>query len=222
MEDRDANEHLDLEPRVPTEVEGLCLNCHEQGTVRLLLVPDAFFPSIVITSFYCPHCHYKDKQVIEVEESSGKGVEIDCAFDRPEDLRRHAVVPSGTEVSIESRDKGVSFTQSEDAIVVIESLIRGVLEKMISAGTMPEDKFSEEEFEALGEYKETAMFLQESMENIGMRLVLKDPKGVARVFPVGEIPRGSVRDLPLSHFADERVSIREYEVPKSHEEPGEP
>lgn len=207
-----------LVPGVPLEMETVCMECSEKGTLRILLFKDVFFPDTVLTSFSCAHCNCRDTQTMEVGEGRGRGVEIRCTFQSAADLKRYAIVPKGAVITIESGEKAVSFEQAEDEVMVVESLIRYTLEKIISTGTLPEHKFTEEDFEGLGEYKETALFLQDSLERVDLTLSLLDKKGVARIFPVGEVPREGVKDVPLSHFADDSVRVQEVSLPAPAEE----
>ncbi|OAG29295.1 hypothetical protein NEDG_01368 [Nematocida displodere] len=211
---------VDLKPNEPIEIEQQCISCSETGVLRLLLVPDLFLPDTIITSFICKACGYRDQQMDQVDASSA-GVEIRCSFKKAEDLRRYVVIPAGTQIQIEAGELGVSLTQKEDSITIIESLIRFVLEKMISQGTMPEYPITEEEMEGLGEYKETAMFLQKSLDTLDLSLTLRDNKGVARVMPAGISLRESTKNLPFEYFTDESVTMVSYPVEEDSADPDE-
>jgi len=45
------------------EVESLCMRCHENGTTRLLLTSIPYFKEIVVSSFSCDHCGYRDTEI---------------------------------------------------------------------------------------------------------------------------------------------------------------
>lgn len=55
------------------EIESLCMRCHESGVTRLLLTTIPYFKEIVVSSFHCDHCGYRDTEV----QSAG---EIQCEF----------------------------------------------------------------------------------------------------------------------------------------------
>jgi hypothetical protein len=50
---------IDVDPNNPvTEIESLCMNCHDKGITRLLTTKIPFFKDIIVMSFSCPHCGY--------------------------------------------------------------------------------------------------------------------------------------------------------------------
>ncbi|KAI5172515.1 hypothetical protein NEFER03_1590 [Nematocida sp. LUAm3] len=207
----------DLKPNIPVEMELPCASCGGTSVLRLLLVPDLFFPDAIISSSSCEFCGYRDKQIHQMESSSA-GVKIKCNFKEKEDLRRYVVVSSETEIKIESGERGVTFHQKEDSVTVVESLIRFVLEKLISQGTMPEDLITEQEMEGLGEYKDIALFLQRSMYELDLTLTLTDNKGISRVLPRGATLEENTKILPFEYFMDDSVDMESYEAPRDTEE----
>lgn len=134
---------VDLKANEPVEIEQICSSCGENSVLRLLLLPDIFFPDALITSFSCAICGYRDRQVDQMD-TSDIGVRIKCVFKEREDLRRYVVVPSGAEIKIESGDKCISFVQNEDCILVVEGLIRTMLEKLVACEVTPENPLTQE------------------------------------------------------------------------------
>jgi zinc finger protein len=53
-----------------TEIESLCMNCHENGTTRLLLTKIPHFKEVVIMAFECPHCLYKNNEIQSAQRVS--------------------------------------------------------------------------------------------------------------------------------------------------------
>jgi len=204
--ERPEDHGVELQPNEPLSLSQTCMSCGNEGRLSLLLVPDIFFPDVVITCFSCTECGYRDRQMDRVE-SAVEGVKITCRFKNSQDLKRYVVISAGTEVKIESGEHGVTYTQKDDAVMVVESLIRYVLETLISRGTLPEDPLTEEETRGLDEYQKIALFLQESLTDLDLVLVLEDKKGDTRVLPVGESLEKGTKSLPLEYFTDECVEI---------------
>jgi hypothetical protein len=50
-----------------TELQSLCMNCEEQGTTRLLLTRVPFFRDVILMSFHCPHCNWRNTEVQSAE-----------------------------------------------------------------------------------------------------------------------------------------------------------
>jgi C4-type Zn-finger protein len=55
---------VQLSPDNPVyETESLCMNCQENGTTKYMLTTIPFFREIIVSSFECPHCGYKNSSV---------------------------------------------------------------------------------------------------------------------------------------------------------------
>ncbi|KAI5284527.1 nucleolar zinc-finger protein, partial [Ascosphaera atra] len=61
-QNEDQNDDDD-DQQMPISVESLCINCEKNGTTRLLLLRVPFFRDIILESFECPHCFYKNNSV---------------------------------------------------------------------------------------------------------------------------------------------------------------
>lgn len=210
-EDQLSGVSVDLNRNEPAEIEQPCIVCGETGVLRLLIVPDMFFPDALISTFTCKSCPFRNKQMDEMDTSEN-GVRVKCVLDKEEDLKRYLVVPSLAKIKIDSGERGVSYVQAEDTVTTVESLLRAIFEKLISMGSMPEDKLTEEELSGLAEYADIAMFLQKSMDELDIVLSIEDDKGVARVMPVGVDMQTATKDLPIEYFRDGVVEIEEYYV----------
>lgn len=44
----------------PTVIESLCSNCEENGETRLLLTKIPFFREIIVSSFHCDKCGFRN------------------------------------------------------------------------------------------------------------------------------------------------------------------
>ncbi|CAG8972533.1 hypothetical protein HYALB_00001225 [Hymenoscyphus albidus] len=81
--------------RIVDEIESLCMNCRENGITRLLLTRIPFFREIIIMSFYCPHCNFKNSQIQSAGEIQQKGSRFELRLTAPEDFAR-SIVKSDT------------------------------------------------------------------------------------------------------------------------------
>ena len=59
-------EDVESEAQVIDHIESLCMNCEEQGTTRLFLTRIPFFKEVVLMSFECPHCGYRNSEIQSV------------------------------------------------------------------------------------------------------------------------------------------------------------
>ncbi|KAF2691318.1 zinc finger protein-like protein zpr1 [Lentithecium fluviatile CBS 122367] len=90
--------------KVVDVIESLCMNCHEDGTTRLLLTKIPYFREIVIMSFECPHCHFKNAEVQTAGEIQQRGVKITLRVDNAEDLNRQVVKSDSAVFRVEDID----------------------------------------------------------------------------------------------------------------------
>ena len=82
MEDKNAKIEQDPEPLIVnvdpenpvTEIESLCMNCQKQGITRLLLTKIPFFKDIIVMSFSCPHCGYRNTSIEDAKELAPQGI----------------------------------------------------------------------------------------------------------------------------------------------------
>lgn len=84
----------------PTEIESLCMNCHQQGTTRLLLTSIPFYKDVVLMSFSCPHCHYRSSEVQPGGAIAAKGIMLTLAASRATDLQRSVLLSDTATVSV--------------------------------------------------------------------------------------------------------------------------
>lgn len=64
---------------------------------RLLLTKIPYFREIILMSFDCPHCHFKNSEIQSAGEIQQRGIKVSLKIDRAEDLNRQ-VIKSDTAV----------------------------------------------------------------------------------------------------------------------------
>ncbi|KAF2668013.1 zinc finger protein zpr1 [Microthyrium microscopicum] len=94
----------DDEPRVVDEIESLCMNCHEDGMTRLLLTKIPFFREIIIMSFACEHCHFKNSEIQSAGEIQQRGHKYTFKVENTEDLSRQLIKSDTCTLRIEDID----------------------------------------------------------------------------------------------------------------------
>jgi zinc finger protein len=81
----------DDETKLVDEIESLCMNCHKDGITKLLLTKIPFFREIIIMSFECPHCGFRNSEVQPAGEIQQQGHKYTFKVDAKEDLNRQLV-----------------------------------------------------------------------------------------------------------------------------------
>ncbi|CAN6631279.1 zinc finger chaperone Zpr1p [Trichomonascus vanleenenianus] len=81
----------DAEGHPVQEVESLCMNCHKNGTTRMLLTRIPYFREVIIMSFECPHCGLKNSEIQPASQIQEKGVKYTLKLEQQKDLNKQVV-----------------------------------------------------------------------------------------------------------------------------------
>ncbi|KAI5740663.1 hypothetical protein M8J76_005967 [Diaphorina citri] len=110
-----------------TEIESLCMNCGENGTTRLLLTRIPFFKDLVLMSFECPHCGYKNNEIQPGGQIEEKGVRINLKVENAKDLNRNVVKSDFASIKIPELDFEIASQTQKGEVTTVE----GVLDRII-------------------------------------------------------------------------------------------
>ncbi|XP_071806568.1 zinc finger protein ZPR1-like [Asterias amurensis] len=106
-----------------TEIESLCMNCHEDGTTRLLLTKIPFFREIVLMSFSCPHCNFTDNEVQPAGRIQDKGCRVDVHILNQQDLNRQVVKSDTASIKIPELDLEIPGGAQKGSFTTVEGII---------------------------------------------------------------------------------------------------
>jgi len=155
------------------------MNCHEQGTTRLLLTRIPFFREVVIMSFDCPHCHFRSNEI----QSAGVIQERGCAYtfkvESKLDLDRQLVKSETCTAKFVELDLEIPAQRGQ--LTNIEGLLGLVLEDL--AGDQPVRKSLQPEA-----YEKIEEFIKKGREMLDgnsfpFSIKLDDPAGNSWVEP---------------------------------------
>ncbi|KAK0110649.1 nucleolar zinc-finger protein [Cadophora gregata f. sp. sojae] len=169
----------DNEPKVVDEIESLCMNCQENGITRLLLTRIPFFREIIIMSFFCPHCNFKNSEIQAAGEIQQKGSHYELRLRTSEDFARQ-VVKSDTCV-VKFIELDIEVPAGRGQLTNVEGLLSMILEDLeVGQATrkeqMPEVYTKIEEIISKGK----TMLAGESFP---FRVSLDDPAGNSWIEP---------------------------------------
>ena len=119
-------ENLDGQQAI-TEIESLCMNCHENGTTKLLLTKVPHFKELVLMAFECPHCGLKNNEIQPAAAIAEKGVHQTCIINCQEDLSRQVIKSESATVRFEELD----FEIPPDSQKGILSTVDGILDRAL-------------------------------------------------------------------------------------------
>lgn len=158
----------------PTEIESLCMNCHQNGTTRLLLTKIPFFKEIIVSSFSCANCSWSDTEIQSAGRIQEQGVCYTLKVRTKQDLNREVVKADCATTRIPELDFEIPpFTQKGSL-----STIEGLLDRAVAG--LEQDQAvrraaDPEVAEKIDEFIKRLKKLKE-VEN-EFTLVIEDPSG---------------------------------------------
>uniref|UniRef100_H2MS04 Zinc finger protein ZPR1 n=2 Tax=Oryzias latipes TaxID=8090 RepID=H2MS04_ORYLA len=118
----------DDENQQPTEIESLCMNCHQNGTTRLLLTRIPFFKEIIVSSFSCPACSWSNTEIQSAGQIQEQGICYTLRIRTKQDLNREVVKADSATTRIPELDFEIPpFTQKGSL-----STVEGLLDRAVS------------------------------------------------------------------------------------------
>ncbi|XP_071476597.1 zinc finger protein ZPR1-like [Diadema antillarum] len=121
LKDLSAENYDELET---TEIESLCMNCHENGMTRLLLTKIPFFKSVVISSFECDHCNYSNNEIQPASSLQPQGCTFDVEIKTVEDMDRQVVKTDSATAEIPELGFEIPAFTQKGTLTTVEGLLQ--------------------------------------------------------------------------------------------------
>jgi zinc finger protein len=99
-----------------------------QGITRLLLTRIPYFREIVLSSFYCPHCSFKNTEISSAGQIQERGSKYVFKVENADDFQRSVVKGDGCAFRIEDID--LEIPQGRGQMTNIEGILAGVKEDL--------------------------------------------------------------------------------------------
>lgn len=212
---RDINADED-EPEV-TEIESFCVSCEDQGVTRLFLTKIPFFREVIVSSFTCDKCGYKNAELQPAGRIQDKGVKYTVKVMNQEDLNRQVVQTDSATISIPELEfesppnKGVLTTVEGMIDRAVEGLNQDQVLRRIQHPEVAEqiDKFMEK-------------LLELKTLKSPFHLVLDDPSGnsfIENPYAPKADPETKMEHYKRTKEQNEALCIQESEEEKTQPEP---
>ncbi|XP_050530451.1 zinc finger protein ZPR1 [Daktulosphaira vitifoliae] len=121
---------LDVDKLEVNVVESLCFECGKNGTTRLLLTRIPFYKELVISSFECPHCDYKNNQLDPAIEIKPQGVHLNLNIEQKVDLDRYVITTDYTCIRIPELDFEIPPQSQRAQVTTVEGIIDKIVENL--------------------------------------------------------------------------------------------
>uniref|UniRef100_A0A8D3B6F0 Zinc finger protein ZPR1 n=1 Tax=Scophthalmus maximus TaxID=52904 RepID=A0A8D3B6F0_SCOMX len=108
---------------LPAEIESLCMNCHQNGSTRLLLTRIPFFKEIIVSSFSCDHCSWSNTEIQSAGRIQEQGVCHTLRVRSKQDLDREIVRADSATTRIPELDFEIPPFTQKGTLSTIEGLL---------------------------------------------------------------------------------------------------
>ncbi|EGO56282.1 hypothetical protein NEUTE1DRAFT_146992 [Neurospora tetrasperma FGSC 2508] len=169
----------DDEPRGVEEIESLCMNCHENGTTRLLLTQIPYFREIIIMSFSCDKCGFQNNEIQPAGTFQLKGVHVELRLTQMEDFARQ-VVKSDT-ATVKFIELDVEVPAGRGQLTNVEGLLTTIVEDL-EAGQADRKEHAPEVYEKVEEIIQKGRKMLAG-EAFPFRVSVDDPAGNSFITP---------------------------------------
>jgi zinc finger protein len=187
------------------QLESLCMNCHENGMTKLLLLRVPFFRDIILESFECEHCNFRNNSVKSAGQIQEQGSMYTLNVENDEDLRRQVIRSDTSIFKLESL--GIEMPKGDSQMTTVEGVIARIHDNLASEQPLRKAQ-APELHDALAP-------LIEKLEKIINReafpfvISLDDPTGNSWIAP-NPLDKGAKyrrRDYPRTHEQNEELGI---------------
>lgn len=120
----------DVEGHPVQEIQSLCMNCHETGVTRLLLTSIPYFREVVIMSFECPHCHFKNSEIQPASQIQEKGSRYLLKIEEKNDFNRQVVKSESATCKFAELD--IEIPPKRGQLTTVEGLLSEMVDDLQS------------------------------------------------------------------------------------------
>ncbi|XP_041639860.1 zinc finger protein ZPR1 [Cheilinus undulatus] len=107
----------------PTVIESMCMNCHQNGTTRLLLTKIPFFKEIIVSSFSCDNCSWSNTEIQSAGRIQEQGIIYTLQVQCKQDLDREVVKADSATTRIPELDFEIPAFTQKGALSTVEGLL---------------------------------------------------------------------------------------------------
>ncbi|GAA5907460.1 hypothetical protein JCM8208_001383 [Rhodotorula glutinis] len=110
-------------------IESLCMECHEQGETRMLLTVIPYFREVIVVSFRCEHCGYKNNEIQSAGEIQPLGAVYTVKCTSRDDLDRQLVKSEHCTISIPEYQ--LTIPQGRGQFTTVEGVLADTIRDLL-------------------------------------------------------------------------------------------
>ncbi|KAI0130991.1 zf-ZPR1-domain-containing protein [Daldinia grandis] len=165
--------------KVVEEIESLCMNCHENGTTRMLLTSIPYFREVILMSFSCDKCGFSNSEIQSAGTIQPKGSSYILRLTEMADFER-TVIKSDTSI-VKFIELDLEVPPGRGQLTNVEGLLTTIVDDL-ELGQEARKEQTPEVYAKIDEIikKGRAMLAGESFP---FRLSVDDPAGNSWITP---------------------------------------
>jgi zinc finger protein len=113
---------------VAEEITSLCMTCREMGTTRFLFTKIPFFKEIIVSSFVCEHCGYKNTEVQFGGQIADFGVRFELTVVNAVQMNRNVVKSEHATIRVLELDLEIPSQTQKGTINTLEGFLQKTVE----------------------------------------------------------------------------------------------
>ncbi|KAI6189975.1 hypothetical protein M3Y97_00066700 [Aphelenchoides bicaudatus] len=117
---------LDADNEAPMEIESLCMNCHENGITKLMCTRIPFYKQVIVMSFLCEHCGFRNNELQSGEPVQEFGTEIVLQVKQKSDLNRSVIKSEYASLAVPELDLEIPFKSQPGEVTTVEGVLMRV------------------------------------------------------------------------------------------------
>jgi zinc finger protein len=116
-------ENVENAEHMPQSISSYCVNCEEMGQTRLLLTRIPHFQELIIMSFSCEHCGYRNQEVQFGGAYAEKGVKLELSVTSSKDMDRQIVKSDASTLRIPEIDFEIPANTQKGCLNTLEGIL---------------------------------------------------------------------------------------------------
>lgn len=165
----------DAEGHPVQEVESLCMNCHKNGVTRMLLTRIPYFREVIIMSFECPHCGFKNSEIQPAAQIAEKGARYVLKVENKKDFNRQIVKSETATVKFTELD--IEIPPKRGQLINVEGILQEMIDDLESDQPQRQ-KVQPEVYEKIDQViSKIKLFINCDPNTVPLTVTVDDPAG---------------------------------------------
>ncbi|GMF07890.1 unnamed protein product [Ambrosiozyma monospora] len=118
----------DAEGHPVQEIDSLCMNCHKDGVTRLLLTSIPYFREVIIMSFECQHCGFKNSEIQPASTIQQRGAKYVLKVEDKKDFNKQVVKSESASCKFVELD--IEIPAKKGQLTTVEGLLQEMIDDL--------------------------------------------------------------------------------------------